>query len=477
MRKDTEPLAGSNFLGKQVSRRDILRAGLHGAVGLGAASLIGCDVGSDSKQAIPTATLPANLPTPFDVEPSIARVVDLDGAQVYLNSDNLPEAYVGQDGVRVDFDIEEARKTREQAKIMGEPEVFKMFKVDVEHVNTQVVEPDFFERHPVEGYLPEDTLTSEELIKFDVEIIQSDVFQLSIRRGAFEEGELLSGYADGKRQLKVVLMDSEVVSRHYLSGAKYDSVRELAPAYEKIDLLERRASMIDGYNAQLDLNRESRRKYGYETYYLSSLELKTRNYKTTHLLSNEELKGISIRSAQLMSGNHNMLYGAYHQDTYDEEGNMTSPSVIFVAMGEAPKSRDYLRIYFDENGETVIDNFVNYAEGSAIAASQLQSYPGPDDISRRSHIDEASDTYILSPDWPGVRLRHEFAHDLLTGYKGEHVSEYKADEEVIESLRRARYTLDQNGNNNGFYFVIRLPDGNGYIFTSARPLEAALKTA
>lgn len=467
MPHEKEPQVGSDFLGKSVSRRSVV--GWVGKLGVLAAASSACGgiaIGKD--KAVPSATIPADLPTPIDLTPSKTRVIDLDGAQVYLNSDNLPEAYIGQDGVRVDFNIEEARRAREQAKILGEPEVFRMFRVDVEHLNTTVLPSGYSEKHPVEAYLPKDTLTEAELRKRGIEIIQSDFTELHIRQGAFEDGELLSGYSDGKRKLKFVMLDAEVVSRHYLKDAKFNSVRECAPDYEDVDVVGRKEEMIEGYNSDIASNRQDRKEYGYETYYRSTLELKSYLYHLQHLMSAQELLDISIRSAQLQSGHHTLIEGLYHQDTYDEKGNMASPAVIFVAMGEPPKSRDYLRIYFDKNGGTVVDNFVNYAEGSAVVLPELQAYPGQDDLSRRFYVNKAEDTYILQGLTPGEVIRHEAAHNFLMGYKKEPASEYGADEEVITSLTRARVEYDETGNNSGYYFVLRSKKTGDVILTEGK---------
>ncbi len=457
MPHENEPQVGSDFLRTTVSRRAALKL-----LGLGAVAAAGsaCGLVGDGSKAVPSATLPSELPTPVDLTPEKTRVIDLDGAQVYLNSENLPEAYVGQDGVRVDLDIEEARKAREQARITGEEEVFKMFRVKVDHINTTVLPSGYSEKHPVEAYLPKDTLTSAELKKRGIEIIQSDYTELHIRQGAFREGELLSGYTpDGKRKLIFVMIDEEVVSRHYLKDPKFNSIRELAAPYEDVDVQGLKERMVKGYNSEIDINRQSIKDFGGEGYYLSILDLKTFIYHTQHLMSAKELLDISIRSAQLQSKDHQTVLGLYHQDTYDDKGNMTSPAVIFIAMGEPPKSRDYLRIYFDKKGQTVVDNFVNRAEGSDIAVDDLQAYPDPNDLMRRSDIDKARDSYILQPFLPGVRIRHEASHNFLMGYKKEKGSEYGADEEVIASLTRARNEYDQTGNNSGYYFVLRSRNG------------------
>ncbi len=466
MQKENEPQVGSNFLGKTVSRRAFLGSiGRLGALAAASSACGGIALGRD--KAVPSATLPVELPTPVDIKPSKERVIDLDGAQVYLNSEGLPEAYLGQDGVIVNFNVDEARKARDLARINGEEEVFKMFRVDVEHLNITTTPADFSEKHPVEAYLPKDTLTDAELKKRGIEIIQSDYTELHIREGAFRDGELLSGYKDGKRKLIFVMIDEEVVSRHYLKDPKFNSVRELAAPYEDVDVEGLREKMVKGYNSEIDLNRKSLKDYGSEEYYLSILDLKTFIYHTQHLMSAKELLDVSIRSAQLKSKDHQTVLGQYHQDTYDDKGNMTSPAVIFVAMGEPPKSRDYLRIYFDKKGETVVDNFVNRAEGSDVALSDLQALPGPNDIGRRSYINEAQDTYILDPDWPGVRIRHEASHNFLMADQKEPASEYGADEEVIATFKRARDEFDRTGDNSGYYFVLRSKKTGEVILTEA----------
>ncbi|KKR51204.1 MAG: hypothetical protein UT84_C0002G0065 [Candidatus Curtissbacteria bacterium GW2011_GWA1_40_16] len=450
MPQEKEPQVGSAFLGKTVSRRALLGWGAKlGALAAASSACGGVAMGKN--KAVPSATLPSELPTPVDLTPEKTRVIDLDGAQVYLNSDNLPEAYVGQDGVRVDFDIEEARKARETARIMGEEEVFKMFRVEVQHLNAIVVPSDYIEKHPVEAYLPKDTLTDAELRKCGIEIIQSDYTELHIRQGAFREGELLSGYTpDGKRKLKFVMLDTDVVSRHYLKDAKFNSVREYAPDYEDVGVVGLKEKMIDGYNSQIASNRRSRKEHGQEEGAHSTLELKTYLYRLQHLMSAQDLLDVSIKSAQLKGKDHAFVGGWYKLDNSGQE----STAVIFVAMGEPPRSRDYLRIYFNAKGETVVDNFVNYAEGNNVTPPELQAYPGPGDFSPLSYINKAQDVYTLRDLTPGETTRHEAAHVFLGNN-----SENGADKEVFDSLSRARDEFDTTGDNSGYYFVLRSRNG------------------
>lgn len=162
MSREMEPQPGSNFLGKH---KKIIRAGATSVVFASAAFFSACETG-DSKgpEPVPSATMPAELPTPFGVGPDFVSesILTYNGTDIHLNSDALPIRWVDLKGNQHEFDLGAMRALREKAIVSGEPEIIDLIPIESE-VKTSSTSTQFEKVHPILKELPNDVLTDVEL--------------------------------------------------------------------------------------------------------------------------------------------------------------------------------------------------------------------------------------------------------------------------------------------------------------------------
>lgn len=463
MKTEQEPQNGSNFLEKKFSRRAFLKGATYGAAGVVAVATVGCESYDDSK-AIPSATMPKELPTPRLLEDEPGELVEVSGVVVQLSRGRLPIYSIGQDGVREDFNLERMRTLRDRAKSLAEPEIVKMLSARVEQAEQLSHKQDKNES-PFHYELPEDTLDKEQLKTFGVEIIQAEGSKLYIRRGAFGEGALLSSFVEGPRKLKIVLMDSQVVSKRFLDDPKYDEVRDRTTIDDNIDVLRTRYEKIDTYYQRLaevrdvpGLTREAKLAD-----WENLLNLKTDIYWVSDMLTDNEIIESSVIGEQIRN------LGMYIRGQYVEKVE-DMPAVIFLAVGSRERGKDFVRVYFDGEGKTIVENTEFYRSVHATLPGKAEGYPNSEKISQRWNYVGHPDTYIFDFDTAGQFLRHEFGHDYQMGYLDRPADESEADLKAYESLVSAHEKWTLSGDNSGYYFVFSAEDETGtpgYILTTA----------
>lgn len=455
---------------KQVSRRDVLRAGLRGAVGLGAASLLGC--GENRSKEKPSA---GRVEITQKGEVVSENILESGGYRVFLDKDAVPYKYLDPEGVSTLFDNEKMKMAQTFAVENREPEVAHIISVPKASLDIGIPISTSTEK-PFVKDLPEDVLSETELARRGVKIIQSDNTNLYIRKQAFDkEGPL--AHFDGTRKLIIVAVNSSVVVPGAVSGPKYLEVAHLLnPLNTTIEeYRDRRIFEVTKHleKARSDLKRSQSQSEYTSPQLMNSLEsivleTKTVLYRFENTSTDEELL------AEASSTISNKA-GLYYNPAIS---GMEDTAVIFVAAGTMQKTKEEIEIIFDTNGKcSLLRSSFTIVLGD-FSPNTADSFPSPRDFVMNSNA-KADDpnAYPYGGQTVGLVLRHELAHDKLVWESEKpNISEYDTDIKAMEGIREASERWNKFRDNSGYYFVFSLPDSSGYILTAGKPLAESATT-
>lgn len=436
----------------------------------------------------PTAEVPRS-PTPVATStPEVPVILEQKiGAITLLSTEkNQLIGYRKADGKEVKFDQEKLEKVKQKAKALGEVEVLEIIdNSSKEPVSKQ----QNLAEHPVLSELPSDVLTAEELKTKGIEVIQAKNTDLYIRKGAFELGEPLADYAQGKHKMLIVLIDGPSVSPKFLDDSKYDQVRPILSQYlknEKMGIDEYRREHVDLFNNQISEYRKKRdalknvdpkKSEAYEDF-IDSAKIDLTIY--TNATDEDLTYEASLRGA----GNYGGLYISPRQTTDNR-------AVVFLAVGGKYEISNKIAIMSNKKGE-LYPRVVTLKDTSGkMQPGSEQSFPDPKSFVRNTSASPSNpNSYPYGAQSIGLSLRHEFKHDELgegffrhdrgnrfikskeIDHEGfaraerESRSEYATDEAAMGDIQRAWQTWVNSGYKNDklYHFVFRLPQG-GYILT------------
>lgn len=443
-----------------------------------------------SQEVSPTITpTPYFTPIPTETPEPTPTYAPIESTSLYdrnlhLDQDGIPTYYQLPDGSKYVFDKQEAIKLREKAIAGKEPEIVALIPIPkTEDTNdstfSQTPKPS---EHPVYTELPADVVPETELKeKYGISILQAENTQLSIRKGAFEAGNLLADYASGKYKLNIILVPGPFVSDIFLQDAKYAEIREWLygsdeqhkpPTKAEIDIY--RQQQITAAKAALD---DYRRNGNVEDFILS--------YK--HLIAEaEQLTDEEIALKLIQNWGSESYAGLYHAG---KKAGENSPSYVFVAVGKKQATQEKQLIYFTSEGNIVVATSLRISS-PGLDPKPDQSFPDPASFIRNPDASpEKPWTYPYGGQTPGQVLRHELGHDLLiSGSQRNHSineftddkgnvdydayikamlgdrSEYNTDELAMAGIAQAWELWQQQDSDKGYYFVFSLPGGK-YILT------------
>lgn len=407
-----------------------------------------------------------------------------------LGEDGIPISYKTLDGKIVKLDRNKLLEVRKKALANKEPEVFDIIP---EQEVKKVSSPSNSKEHPVKKDLPEDVLSTDELAKRGIEIMQADNTDLYIRKGAFEKGEALADYASGKYRMKIVLLNAPVVSDVYMSDPKY---KEIKDAYlGKGSLLgERSETRVD-----IEKYRKEQIKWLEQ-----NLEDMRKKYKGENEINNSRkaysdiISAIKIRLFEYQNKSYEELFveAANEKEAAGIQTTMRLQDgqfgiLIIAAVGEGKQYPRTVHIFVDEKGQFQF----SMGLGGGVAGFEPKaeySHPDPSWFMRNpSASKDNPKSYPYEGQATGQILRHEIKHDQLKYGPGRNVktedfkrpdgtinslalfeatrgnwSEYDTDEQTMEDIKSAWQRWKDSGykDDSGYHFVFRLKSG-GYILT------------
>jgi len=389
-------------------------------------------------------------------EVSTVREVTYNGFVFFIDQDELPVAYRSPDQKMTYFDIRKLNQCRKKAITEKEVQIFDSITIP-KFKEAQV--PSTPER-PILEQLPKDTLTSQELTKLGIEIMQSDNTQLYIRKGAFLPGAQLERYASGENKLKIVLLNAPFIADIFLKDPKYSQVLPFLLNTEGAipTLPEQTTDVMNAYRLQMKIKIE----YELADSYLKKasgtgdmkevdsdiLSGKYRLYINEHISDEDlywEMLATSLKKAP--SGVYTIIPAKSEKEP--------ECSLIVLSVGEGKKIPGSISITCDGEGNF---NLYTFSEillfgDSNPKASQSYFY---------SSFLKLSTGEVYKFEGPsGFTLRHEVEHDKD---RERELDEYHIDEEAAKTLDGAHKQWKEKGIDTGYYYVFRLPDGR-YILT------------
>src|SRR3989344_192344 len=447
--------------------------------------------------------------------PSIAESqfehMSVNGVNVALDKEGIPVFYTTADGKKVGFDREEMRRIRAKAIECKEAEVITVIRSEQEE--NYKFRPTK-ERQETKR-LPKDTVSSEELERRGIKIIQppqnpdnEKPMNLHIREGAFEEGAPLHIYKNQKdsginAKLTIALIDAPFVAQRFLQDTRYDEVKGELPEEDSEKLIDeyRKSAISNLQSTSYSSNQASYRAQllVLEKGILSKEEILKRIKPTKtqekYMADQKIVKGLHLGTVSIPIGYDRSGMEKEGQNS-SMQGNLISPPVkeasttIFISIGKSNENyfdeiTDLSHMYFNSDGEfkfrkLYITHPLNTMGGMEIRGSQ--THPSPSDFKLNSSASQENDEYPYGAQTPGILVRHEVQHNVLTTQrilKGEesNESEFDADMAAMESIIEARDKWESSGfkDNSGYYFVFSLPEG-GYILTGNQPTASSVKT-
>ncbi len=462
MPKENEPQPGSNFLGKH---KKLIRAGATSVVLAYSAFFSACEAGDSAAgpEPVPSATMPAELPTPFNVGPDYEAksVLAHDGFKVHLNSDGLPVRWIDWHGNPHEFDLGAMRTLKEKAIVSGEPEIIELIPFEAE-VKTSSTSSHFEKAHPILKELPDDVMSDEELEARGVKIVQADRTKFYIRKGAFEDGQPLAGVRknDPNRTLTIVLFDGDFVSPYYMQDERYLPYANSLPR-PTVDALHFRSDKIEGTKKILDELRVSPGVFREKKADLILAE-KSKLFHYMYLAGDSEL--LEEAAFDLARGVNETAPGGAYATTLGND------AIIYLAVGtNLDKQSKYSRLYFDPAGNVVADGYTRVGTQKLHYFQQKDSFPDPELFMRNILATCENGGYLFGAQSVGNTLRHELHHEKSIGQAGTLKDcEATIDKDAMEEIGNASDRWEGSGyqDNLGYPYVFSSPDGDGYHLTA-----------
>lgn len=439
---------GSSVLSRRLSRRNFLA--------LMGAGLVCAASRNDSPGEVQAS--------PIDSE------LELQGLKVLLDANGLPTKALLPDGSQIEFLQQAAQDARQNAITLQEPEAFTYISFPGSEFAPYDYEGE--REHPLVEDLPEDAVSTEELERRGIRIIQGEQTFLHIREGAFEKEGLLGDHAEGSdKKLLIVLVDGPRVLPEYVTDEKYSEVRHLVDLFvvTKEVTEQRRAESLRDFANSLENYREE-----YRQVREGSLKLNLANGGDPVQFAADNV--LMIKSFMLARSDSSNDYifsldqspsGAFFPS---EISQISDTSVIFLAVGMAPR-REEVVVYFDQNGQCRLLDFrvrYHWGVGEDSAPKIWDTHPEPSIWMRLGYSKDLA-SYAYADERIGFGLRHEMVHREVhenPSPEDQH-TEAEADLRAMESIKEAweRWEKSSFTDDSGYYFVFKNREDSGYILT------------
>lgn len=305
-----------------------------------------------SLMLLSTSVLGAYAASVYGKEPSSIELsqdigsMDLQngGKLLYDTKEDIPLRYVFPNGKQVNFDKVEMERLKGKATASGEPEIITVIPYG------QKEKPSKFRHtpeHPQTLNLPKDVLTTEELEKRGITIIQPpknpdypNPVNLYIRKGAFEEGAPLADFNNTGRKLTIALVDAPFLAQRFLQDPRYDNVKDILHPEDPKQIIE---------DYKQDLLASVRREEGRKRMFQYSYAVAALGALNKGMLTDKDI--LKLDGSSLM-GKYAIGLG------FSKEGKaeIRKPAVILVCTDQQI-SKELEAVFFQPSGSIFREHF------------------------------------------------------------------------------------------------------------------------
>lgn len=397
------------------------------------------------------------------------------GIKIFFDTENLPVNLFLADGKEVTLNRQKVLKAKESAQRNNEPEFVALIPIEAEKdKSSNVNSPE----HPILDSIPEDAVSSEELQRRRVEVIQSPEVEFFIRKRAFGKGGVFENFTEGgDRNLKIVLLNSAVVAAPFLEEERYADVR----AY-----LEDKRYLIGDKFLSPDFISEFQDKQLKDLADLRNLLIKqpansdlmgkiTNIKELVFRMENTSKEQLLKLLTELVCTRTGLYIPPYVPEypylSYPQKSKENpNTSVIFLAVGDSVMPQEELKMYFDPSGELKFVVGKNTVQSAM--PTEKDSMPDPERYRYNMDADELNpNSYAYSTRDVVIRVYHEGTHNRMIEQSialGDlpDMSEYRTDTGAMRSIRSVSTKWRQSGytDHSDSSFGFRLKNGKVIIF-------------
>lgn len=394
---------------------------------------------------------------------------------VYDSVSGLPVSYEVE-GIVTELDQGEMLRLQQEALDNGLPQLITVVRLPQEYGRSNYVPTS---DRPLITELPDDVLSEAELAARGVTVINGDGVQLYLRSEAFAEGAPFDTLVPGSgNDVTIVVVEGSAVDAVFMSGDRYDSVRNLVdpPAMTPEEYRQQQLSIWQSVLTMAEAD-----------YRAGVVGLELDRLADSVVMAQLAVKELLGASSEKLAMEVASLYGPAGQYYPDSR-------TIFVAVGDS-EVRNSLATevvyYFDHEGRLqVTSSTVELTRGGVSRTDPSLGFPRPGDFSwlgegsppgvlpdspvegNCSHDPDMVYTNVFggSSDKPTWTLRHEVKHfEHLAAHPPEetgcsyeaHRSEMVTDLAAMKELTEAWKLWEESGfsHDDLYWVVFGLSDG------------------
>jgi hypothetical protein len=417
--------------------------------------------------------LPTDIPATNTPETPSPKSEYQGGITLNYNDEGTLVSYQTKSGETVAVDPEKIKALKETAATTHETQIIAVLD-EPKPIETK---KDFeqTDEKPIVSELPKDIVSDEELSLRGIKIIQTPGgTKLSIRKAAFNDGELLGNYkTKGDQKLTIVLVDNGYLSTTAMDDSRYDNYKDIIKKNEA-EVYTYRQTNIARFEGYLETTRTELQKaiIGNDPETAELLDLTLLSIKL-QILKYQQATDAQIR---IEAGITDMA-GLYC--TYSADGH----PIIYIAVGNTEiteTNQNSKIILIDPKGQIQIQEELISAVNLNLQPTLEQSFPSPDDFKSNSDTapslpgETPDNSYLYGGQSAGFAFRHELEHNLKivqnpTGDPSFDQSEYRTDQAAMETIKKAYDNWISNGDNSLYYFVFTNPDGSIILTNNLQP--------
>lgn len=373
------------------------------------------------------------------------------GFGIYTNDEGTPIYYQPSNGPPRLFDQDLFLRIRQEVLASNHPSPQILFAtlIDPPHQPPPEI-PNTREKPAVMNNRP-DTVSTSELARRHIQIIQGTDTELLIRQGAFNQGEMLASHTRGTDNNLIIAVVDGPVSSFTTQDSCYDQVRPLFASQPYPDLATYKSESIHSLKERLKSNSQD-------------ISAQTNLYLLEHVFTDSDLKK---RIGEVYGS-----VGKYFspQDVAEYTSLSPNTSVIFFSTRWI-SSPSFVNLYIDAQGKFCVGRTF----GSTTTSCSLlpnQTHPNPNEISLKGDINQmpTKDYYPLTTkDRAGLTLTHELEHNILNNLSSSPpptFQEWSADRATYYRLVRAYNRWHDSGfTDDSLYYFDLHTQGQPHILT------------
>lgn len=169
---------------------------------------------------------------------------------------NLPTEYILPDGQIINVDQQQAAAVREKAIETGQYQLLS-FTATFKESPAQFISStsQVSEEHAPVFEKPKRTLSSQDLEKRGIKIIQGKFTQMDIKESAFQENGIFNTYAPtGEKKMIITLVESSAFFKQLLDNPEYSRIKDNSPEFPKETIDEIRERIVTQYKEMAEKN-------------------------------------------------------------------------------------------------------------------------------------------------------------------------------------------------------------------------------